>query len=506
MNLALYLQRTATARPEAPAVYEGNHLRLTYGELLHRTTALAGHLSETLNVRPGDRVAIYAANCVEYLEALHAILWIGAVSVPVNYKLHAKELDYVMGDCAACVLLVSQELAPSTAQLTNPPGHTLVLGSVDYARALSHSGVPMTDRAPDDVASLFYTSGTTGRPKGVMQTHRNLQAMTLSYLADVDGSDLEDVMVYAAPMSHGAGLYNYVHMLSGGRHLVPLSGGFDAAELTALAASVGHLTLFAAPTMVKRLVDYVIDSGADSSGFKTIVYGGGPMYVEDIQRALKVFGPRFVQIYGQGECPMAITSLKRQHLADSEHERWKNRIASVGLPQSMVEVRIVDEDGRPIPPGTVGEIAVRGTPVMPGYWHNEEATRKTLREGWLMTGDTGFLDAEGFLTLRDRSKDLIISGGSNIYPREVEEVLLMHPDVSEVAVVGEPDPEWGEVPIAFVVARSDGGIDPASLDRLCLDHLARFKRPKAYQLVANLPKNSYGKVLKTELRQQLAVA
>lgn len=503
MNLALYLQRTATTSAEAPAVYVGDSLRLSYGALLQRTVALAGHMRDAMNVQPGDRVAIYSANCMEYLEALHAILWVGAVSVPVNYKLHSKELDYVLGDCMARVLLVSQELAGSLINMVNQPAHVLVLGSVDYERALEHPGVPIADRELDDLASLFYTSGTTGRPKGVMQTHRNLQAMTLSYLADVDASDPGDVMIYAAPMSHGAGLYNYVHMLTGGRHLVPLSGGFDVAELTALATSVGRLTLFAAPTMVKRLVDYVIDSGADPSGFKTIVYGGGPMYVEDIQRALEAFGPRFVQIYGQGECPMAITALARRLLADSTHGRWNERIASVGLPQSMVQVRVVDETGKPVPSGQIGEIAVRGAPVMMGYWRNEEATRKTLIEGWLLTGDIGFLDAEGFLTLRDRSKDLIISGGSNIYPREVEEILLSHPAVSEVAVIGEPDPEWGEVPVAFVVARTGCVLEEASLDRLCLDNLARFKRPKAYRVVSSLPKNSYGKVLKTELRQQL---
>lgn len=503
MNLALYLQRTATTCADAPAVYAGDSLRLSYGALLQRTTALAGYLHDVLGVQPGDRVAIYAANCVEYLEALHAILWIGGVSVPVNYKLHSKELDYVLADCEARVLLVSLHLAASVDSLVYQPAHVLVLGSADYERSLTHQGVPMNDCALDDVASLFYTSGTTGRPKGVMQTHRNLQAMTLSYLADVDASEPTDVMVYAAPMSHGAGLYNYVHMLSGARHLVPSSGGFDAVELTALATSMGRLTLFAAPTMVKRLVDYVIESGADTSGFKTIIYGGGPMYVDDIQRALQVFGPRFVQIYGQGECPMAITSLARRHLADSAHGRWKDRIASVGLPQSMVQVRIVDDGGKPMQSGEVGEVAVRGAPVMRGYWRNEEATGKTLRDGWLLTGDTGFLDAEGFLTLRDRSKDLIISGGSNIYPREVEEILLTHPDVSEVAVIGELDQDWGEVPVAFVVARPGCALESASLDLLCLENLARFKRPKSYRLVASLPKNSYGKVLKTELRQQL---
>lgn len=504
MNIALYLQRTATANPNAPAVYSGTQLQLNYGELLQRTTALAGYLKHAFGVKPGDRVAIYAANCVEYLEILHAILWIGAVSVPVNYKLHNKELDYVLADCEARVLIVSQALSACTDNLANPPAHILIPGSPEYGQALQHAGAPMYDCGPDELASLFYTSGTTGRPKGVMQSHGNLQAMTVSYLTDVDTSDPADVMVYAAPMSHGAGLYNYVHMLSGARHLVPLSGGFEPAELAELAASMGRLTFFAAPTMVKRLLDYVIDSGADVSGFKTIVYGGGPMYVEDIQQALQVFGPRFVQIYGQGECPMAITALARHHLADVADSNWKARIASVGLPQSMVEVRVINGNGESLDAGEIGEVAVRGAPVMQGYWRNEEATRKTVCDGWLLTGDTGFLDANGFLTLHDRSKDLIISGGSNIYPREVEEVLLTHANVSEVAVVGQLDAEWGEVPVAFVVTRKGCVVEPEELDQLCLNNLARFKRPKHYHVISALPKNSYGKVLKTELRQRLS--
>ena len=503
MNLAAYLDRSARACPNSPAVYAGEKLVFTYSELARRTAALASYMRDVLDVQRGDRVAIYSENCVEYLEVLHSILWIGAVSVPVNYKLHSKELDFVLGDCSARVLLVSAELAREVPHLSNKPHHVLQLGSTEYEHALGFRCTDIAHCEPDEVASLFYTSGTTGRPKGVMQTHRNLQAMILSYLADVDQVETGDTMVYAAPMSHGAGLYNYVHMLRGAPHLVPKSGGFDPAELVELASTVGRLVLFAAPTMVKRLVDYAVESCLDSQGFKTIIYGGGPMYVEDLQKALKVFGPRFVQIYGQGECPMAITALARRYLADTQHPRWTERIASVGLAQSMVEVKIIDSEGHELPLGQVGELAVRGVPVMPGYWANEEATRNTVVNDWLLTGDTGFMDEDGFITLRDRSKDLIISGGSNIYPREVEEVLLSHPDVSEVALVGQQDAEWGEVPVAFVVPRPGAKVDSITLDKLCLDNLARFKRPKSYRMVSALPKNSYGKVLKTELRANL---
>ena len=224
------------------------------------------------------------------------------------------------------------------------------------------------------------------------------------------------------------------------------------------------------------------------------------MYVEECKPALARFGQKLVQIYGQGESPMTITALARAHLADRAHPRHAERIASVGVAQSLVEVRVADEHGATQPAGRPGEVLVRGDAVMAGYWRNPEATAKTLRDGWLWTGDVGAMDADGFLTLLDRSKDVIISGGSNIYPREVEEALLRHPGVREVAVVGQADAEWGEVVVAFVVGDD---VDAAALDATCLQHIARFKRPKRYRFVPALPKNHYGKVPKTDLRRML---
>jgi len=255
--------------------------------------------------------------------------------------------------------------------------------------------------------------------------------------------------------------------------------------------------------MVRRLTDAARATGQRGDGIKTIVYGGGPMYLADIEEAVDWFGPRFVQIYGQGECPMAISALSRSEVAERSHPRWRARLQSVGRAQSLVELAIGDAEGRCLPAGEAGEIMVRGAPVMPGYWQAPEATAKTLRNGWLMTGDIGSLDADGYLTLQDRSKDVIISGGTNIYPREVEEALLLHPSVHEVAVVGRASVEWGEDVVAFVVAAPGHAPDPAVLDAHCRDHIARFKRPKSYAIVPELPKNNYGKVLKTELRNRL---
>ncbi|RKJ98434.1 AMP-binding protein [Alicycliphilus denitrificans] len=499
MNIAQLLQRSALVHGDRPAVLAGARLLHDYRQLAARVAALAGHLRGRCGVQAGERVAIFSANCPEYLEALHAIHWAGAISVPVNYKLHARELAHVLSDSGARVVCVSGALKGDALAAGAGAAALQVLGDAAWEQAAQGAPLPLQECAPEDVASLFYTSGTTGRPKGVMQTHRNLLAMTMAYFTDVDDVRHDDAMVYAAPMSHGAGLYNYAHMLRGARHVVPESGGFDPAELVRLAAGVGRLSLFAAPTMVHRLVEHVRSTGADVGGFKTIVYGGGPMYVEDLRRAIDAMGQKFVQIYGQGESPMTITALAREHLADTAHPRWAERIASVGVAHSCVQVRVVDGQDRPVPAGELGEVVVRGETVMAGYWGNAEATAQTLRGGWLHTGDVGQLDEHGFLTLRDRSKDVIISGGSNIYPREVEEVLLQHPRVREAAVVGRRDAEWGEVVVAFLVA--DGAPVPdAELDALCLAHIARFKRPKAYRWVQVLPKNSYGKVLKTELR------
>ncbi|QXL84493.1 AMP-binding protein [Comamonas sp. NLF-1-9] len=499
MNIARLLLRGAQVFAQRPALLLGARVLHDYRSLAQRVAALAGHLRTRAGVQPGDRVVLYSANAPAYLEAQQAIHWCGAVMVPVNYKLHARELAHVLADSGARLVCTSAELQEAALQAGAAPRRLLVLGDPAWERAAGGPALALHQAAPEDLAWLFYTSGTTGRPKGVMLSQRNLLAMTMAYFTDVDQVAPEDAMVYAAPMSHGAGLYQYAHMLRGARHVAPESGGFNPAELADLAASVGHLSLFAAPTMVHRLVAHLQRSGRGGEGFKTIVYGGGPMYVEDLRQALAVMGQKFVQIYGQGESPMTITALAREHLADVSHPRWAQRIASVGVAHSCVQLRVADGEDRDLPTGELGEVLVRGDTVMAGYWNNPEATRQTLGGGWLHTGDIGSLDEDGFLTLRDRSKDVIISGGSNIYPREVEEVLLLHPRVAEVAVVGERDADWGEIVVAFLVAEGEP-VPDAELDALCLAHIARFKRPRHYRWLPSLPKNAYGKVLKSELR------
>jgi long-chain acyl-CoA synthetase len=508
MNLSEWLVRTARRSPNAPALLSGKRVVADYTEFTRRVASLASALQARLGIGPGDRVAIVMANCVEYLELLYATWFAGAAVVPINFKLHAKETAWIIENAEAKAVFVSEsaaaELIPLIERLPRPVAG-LVVESRDFAvlRTSEPMAAPVA-RARDDLAWLFYTSGTTGKPKGVMISNGNLHAMAFSYFVDVDEVRTADATLYAAPMSHGAGIYNFMHVMRGARHVVPESSGFEPDEVLALARSLRDVSMFAAPTMVRRLVDRAKKEGSNGDGIRTIVYGGGPMYVADIEEAVTVMGPRFVQIYGQGESPMTITALSRALVADRVHPRWRDRLGSVGVAQSCVEVRIGDEDGHTVPPGEAGEILVRGAPVMLGYWRNPEATTKTIRDGWLWTGDVGSMDDDGFLTLKDRSKDVIISGGTNIYPREVEEALLLHPAVFEVSVVGRPSAEWGEDVVAFVVAKPGAKLDTSDLDRHCLEHIARFKRPKFYIVEKELPKNNYGKVLKTELRARLA--
>jgi long-chain acyl-CoA synthetase len=506
VSLAQLLLRSARAYPDRAALALGDAVTATYAQLAARVAALAGGLRSRLGLRPGERVALVMQNCPQYVEVLFACWHAGLAAVPVNAKLHPRELEFILTGSGARACFVTAEHADALSTLCRTvPVLTRVtvidVGSADYERLVVGVPIAAAERAADDVAWLFYTSGTTGRPKGVMITHRNLMAMTLAYFADVDAIAPGDSILHAAPMSHGSGLYVLPHVAHAAVNVTPESGGFDPDEIHALLRRWRGASMFAAPTMVKRLVDHPRD--ADTSNLKTIVYGGGPMYVEECKRALARFGCKLVQIYGQGESPMTITALGKHLHADVLHPRYEQRLASVGLPQTGMEVRVAGAEDNSLADGELGEVLVRGDAVMRGYWQNEQATAETLRGGWLHTGDVGSLDEEGFLTLRDRSKDVIISGGSNIYPREVEEVLLRHPAVSEVSVVGEPDREWGENVIAFVVAKAGVRLDTAELDRLCLDHIARFKRPKRYELIDALPKNMTGKVLKTELRRRL---
>ncbi|MDQ8729468.1 AMP-binding protein [Bradyrhizobium sp. LHD-71] len=497
MNIATWLERAGLSHPDRPAIGYGTRVARSYGELSGRAGRLAGALRAQCGLSPGERVAIFAKNSPDYMEALYAIWHAGLAAVPVNAKLHGRELAYILEQSGARVCFVSKDL--ETAAAAHAPAtlqRLITIGSREHEQLFAADRVAVAARSDDDLAWLFYTSGTTGRPKGAMLTHKVLAWASHAYLGEVDQTVAGDAVLHAAPMSHGSGMYIMPHVARLGINVIPESGAFEPDEIFELVRRWPRTSMFAAPTMIKRLTESAAD--CDPANIRTIIWGGAPMYVEDAVRALDRFGPRFAQIYGQGEAPMTITTLTKEDIADRNDPRWAERLGSAGRPYACVEVMVADGEGRPLPVGETGEICARGDVVMPGYWQNPDATAKALQNGWLLTGDVGAFDAQGYLTLKDRSKDVIISGGSNVYPREVEEVLLKHDRVREVSVIGRPDTEWGEIVVAYVV----GDVGAEDLDRLCLDEIARFKRPKDYVFVEQLPKNNYGKILKTELREK----
>jgi acyl-CoA synthetase (AMP-forming)/AMP-acid ligase II len=506
MNLAVLLSKSAKAFAERPAVSLGTAPRLDYRALAHRVSVLAGAMRTRFGLVPGSRVAIAMSNCPEYVELLFGIWHAGLIAVPINARLHQREFAYILDHSGAKLCFATSDLAETIAPLSAELegfSTVVVTGTCDYDDLLTGQEAEVHEVEPEATAWLFYTSGTTGRPKGAMLTHRGLLTMTLSYFADIDSVSETDCMIHAAPMSHGSGLYSLPFLAKGANQVFPESGRFDPDEVIELIGSYAGITSFLAPTMITRLINSQAITSVDTSHLKTIVYGGAPMYLEDLKRTLGYLGPNLAQIYGQGESPMTITALSKAIHASTAHPRYSELLTSAGMARTDVEVRVVDDNGRDLRSGETGEVVVRGDVVMKGYWKNEEATAETLRGGWLHTGDLGVFDGEGFLTLKDRSKDLIISGGCNIYPREVEEVLLRKRGVLEVAVVGRSASEWGEEVVAFVVLEPRASVTEDDLDRLCLENIARFKRPKAYRFLSSLPKNNYGKVLKTELRKSL---
>ncbi|MEO6985670.1 MAG: long-chain fatty acid--CoA ligase [Paralcaligenes sp.] len=498
MNLFSVLEHSARRFPNRGAIYQGSTKICGYDQLYHRALALSTALRHLLP--PGSRIAVASENRPEIVELMFGTWAAGMVFVPLNYKLHAKEMAYIIGDARASMVFAPPRLAGDLKSVLEPGSCRLAtIGQDGYAELFSVVPEPPATTTPEMLAWLFYTSGTTGRPKGAMLSHRNLMAMTICHLADIEHIDENTSQIHAAPMSHGSGLYIPAYISRGARQVIPASGAFEPDEFLELCNTHPSCGAFLAPTMVQRLRTKAEKSRLRPKNLRCIVYGGGPMYVDEIKKSMTTFGPVFAQIYGQGEIPMTISGLRQE-----DHLRASDEIlGSVGYPRSGVEIRIVNEQGVLLPAGEIGEIICRSDSVMLGYWGKPEATAQALRNGWLYTGDMGMLDDTGFLTLRDRSKDVVISGGSNIYPREVEEALLSHPDVAEACVVGQPDPEWGEIVVAFIVAAPGKMPSAESLSAHCLNSIARFKRPKHYILIDSLPKNSYGKVLKRELREQL---
>ena len=511
MNIGSLMTKAARAAPKHLAVVYGD-LRRSYRETNDRANRLASAL-EKAGIRKGDRVAILQHNCPELLETLFAVFKCGAVAVPINARLHPKEYAYIIADSGAKAVIFTDEFGAGLATIHNEMPEAAIYVCVgetpSWAKnfdAFIQQGVASHEDvvcAPDDLAWLFYTSGTTGKPKGAMVTHGNLQFMSDHYPREVYALRDDDVVMHAGPMTHGSGLW--ILPITGGAatQLIPTGRTFDPEQIFKLIESEGVTKIaFIAPTMITMLLNSPAVDRYNTSSLRFIGYGGSPMYVEDLKRAVQRFGPVFCQIYGQGESPMTITMLapKDHRLGDEAAEK---RLASAGRVRDDITVAVLDTDDRELGDEEIGEIAIRGDVVMKGYWNKPEATAEVFKNDWYHTGDLGKRDADGYVYLLDRKKELIISGGANIYPREVEEVLLLHPGVLEVAVIGVPDRLWGESVMAVVRSRPGSNPTEDELVELCRSHLAGYKKPRFIRFVSDLPKSGYGKILKRELKQKI---
>ena len=505
MNVGSLLSNASLAYGARPALRFGDR-RLSYSQLQGDANRFASALVAH-GIEPGDRVAVFMRNNLEYVVALFGTFKAGAVLVPVNVKLSVGELAFILANAEARVLvfgvdkleLVDEACAEVPVELRVRVGEGEGGAGIGFDQLLAEGSADHADAMvePGDPAWLFYTSGTTGRPKGARLSHRNLLAMTMNQLADIVAVQHDDLVFHAAPLSHGSGLYLLGAVARGAENLVYDQASFDPDDVLRLIERERvTIVMFLAPTMIVMLLRG--DAGIDTSSLRCVVYGGAPIHAEHARQMLDRFGPVFVQIYGQGESPMTITYVPAaaHDAADLES------LESAGIRRTDVEVELLDEAGRPVPVGAEGEVCVRGDVVMDGYWRNPEATAQSLRGGWLHTGDIGRFDAQGRLFLLDRIHDMIISGGSNIYPREVEEALVRHEAVSEAAVFGVADELWGERVVAAVVAAPGSTPTAAELIDHCRQHLASFKKPSEVSFVEALPKNAYGKVLRRELRQQ----
>lgn len=511
MNIGQCLTKSARIYPNNLAIAFGRR-KLSYAEFNARVNRLANVLYR-LGIRQGDNVAVLMHNCPEMLESMYAGFIAGCGVVPINFRLHPKEYASIIKHSEAKAVILSPEYNEEIIKtravfpcvqsiITLSRAHDNVL---DYESLLAVESDQYNDADVDaeHLAWIFYTSGTTGSPKGAMLTHRNLLAMTMNFYADMaPGFDSSDVALHAAPLSHGSGCYALPNIAKGAANVILESKSFDPETVLRTIQEYRVTNMFAAPTMIKRLIDSPTIDRYDHGSLKYLNYGGAPMLVEDLISAMVKLGPCLVQLYGQAESPMTITYLSHEdHVLDGGSDPMK-RLASAGIPRTDVEVKVVDPDGNELPLGETGEIVTRSDLVMKGYWRAPEATAEALRGGWLYTGDMGYMDAQGYLFLMDRSKDMIISGGENIYPREIEEVLVGHPAVREVAVIGVPDPQWGEEIKAVVSLVHGSTVTEAELIEFCTKHIARYKKPRSVEFVDELPKNNYGKIVKRELREK----
>ncbi len=512
LSFADDLETNARWYRDEPAYVQGGRT-LSHGGLLDRAHRVGSAIHKA-GLRHQDRVGILSMNSIEYGEVMAATQWAGFILATVNFRLAPPEIAYVVKDGAPKLLIFEAQYLPAIAalrpQLTSVETYVCIGGgedtpdwAQDYA-AFTESGDPAGPpfRArEEDIFCLIYTSGTTGRPKGCIWGHREMRQLVQvdAWLCDMQQPDR---VLIVMPMFHLGGLVISLsqHVRGGTAYLYRQ---YDPAEVLAAIQRDRLSILLLAPTMVQMLLDQPGVEAADLSSVRTIIYSAAPMPVPVLKRAIEIFrGCGFVNLFGQTEICMFCLSAE-QHLPDGT-ERERKRLGSVGKPYPNLQARIVDEEGNDCPPGAPGEIVARSGAMFRGYWNNHPATLETLRDGWCHTGDMGRIDEDGFLYLVDRKKDMIISGGENIYSREVEEAVLQHPAVSECAVIGIPDPKWGENVCAVITLRSGRTVSEGEL----IDHtralIAGYKKPKRVIVTDELPKLVTGKINKIALRQLYA--
>ena len=498
LSITQPLHRAARETPDRIATVDGGRQR-TWREIASRTRRIAGVL-QGLGVAPGDRVALLAPNGDLFVDFLFGSLWAGAVACPVNTRWTAGEIAYALADCGANILIVDPGFRSMLADIRReaPDLREVVMAGPVFEQLIAAADEADEHlRHGDDLAMILYTGGTTGRSKGVMLSHRALMAYALC-LAGAGDAAPGECMLHTAPLFHVGAISGFLAcLLGGGRHVfVP---AFDAEAVMAAIAGQGVTDIFLVPTMLQALLDHPRFAEHDLTSVERIYYGAAPMPPALMDRAIAAM-PRagFAQGYGMTETSGSISLLKPADHRDPARRR------SAGRAVMAIEARIVDADDREVPVGAIGEIVARGEAVMTGYWNRPEESAEALRGGWMHTGDVGRMDRDGYIHVVDRLKDMIITGGENVYSVEVEAVLSQHPAVSQCAVVGLPDARWGERVHAVVVPRSAANADADDIVAHCRRALAAYKCPRSIEFRPEMPLSSAGKILKSELRAEFA--